>query len=124
MTPRRGRRVRSDGPGDAAVPASRPAPEADVGLGAPQPPPPTARMQTLRGIAVSPGIAIGPASVVDLRRAAAPRWSIAAEAVPAEFERLDHALGAALAEVPRPPWPTRAAGSARSTPTSSAPTPG
>ena len=55
-------------------------------------------MQTFRGIPVSPGIAIGPALVVDPRRAAPPRRSIAAEGVPAEFERLDRALGLARDE--------------------------
>jgi phosphotransferase system enzyme I (PtsI) len=49
-------------------------------------------MKTLRGIAVSPGIAIGPAMVIDLRRISAPRRSITAEAVPLEFARLDRAL--------------------------------
>jgi phosphotransferase system enzyme I (PtsI) len=49
-------------------------------------------MKTLRGIAVSPGIAIGPTMVVDLSRVSAPRRSIAAEGVAAEFDRLDRAL--------------------------------
>ncbi len=49
-------------------------------------------MKTLRGIAVSPGIAIGPAMVIDLRRVSAPRRSITAEGVPGEFQRLDLAI--------------------------------
>ncbi|HWE37271.1 MAG TPA: phosphoenolpyruvate--protein phosphotransferase [Isosphaeraceae bacterium] len=52
-------------------------------------------MQTLRGIAVSPGVAIGPALVLDARGRALPPRNLAAAAVPAELERLDAALGAA-----------------------------
>ncbi len=99
MTPRRARRARPDGPGDVPGPAPPPPPrEVDVDLASPPPAPRVPRMQTFRGIAVSPGIAIGPAKVVDPRRAAAPRRSILAEAVPAEFERLDRALGLARGE--------------------------
>ena len=55
-------------------------------------------MQTLRGIGVSPGIAIGPVMVLDLRRYAAPRRTIALEAVSIEFDRLDRALVLARTE--------------------------
>ena len=55
-------------------------------------------MQTLRGIAVSPGIAIGPAMVIDPRGQRLPHRSIAAEAVAAELERLDRGLDSARGE--------------------------
>ncbi len=88
-------------PGPSAPPTpSRPEPEPE-----PERWDPTARrvvnpslMQTLRGIAVSPGVAIGPALVVDSRGLLLPARSITAEAVPAELERLDAALDAARAE--------------------------
>ena len=49
-------------------------------------------MLTLRGIAVSPGIAIGPLRVVDPRGHRSTPRAIAADAVDAEFDRLDQAL--------------------------------
>jgi phosphotransferase system enzyme I (PtsI) len=52
-------------------------------------------MQTLRGIAVSPGVAIGPSLVIDPRGQRLPRRAIAAEAVAAELERLDRGLESA-----------------------------
>ena len=52
-------------------------------------------MQTLRGIAVSPGVAIGPSLVIDPRGQRLPRRAIAAEAVDAELERLDRGLESA-----------------------------
>ncbi len=52
-------------------------------------------MKTLRGIAVSPGIAIGPPMVIDGRRISAPRRSITVDGIPAEFERLARALSLA-----------------------------
>ncbi len=55
-------------------------------------------MQTLRGIAVSPGVAIGPSLVVDLRGQRLPQRAIAAEAVAAELERLDRGLESAYHE--------------------------
>ena len=58
-----------------------------------------ATMQTLRGIAVSPGIAIGPAMVIDPRGQRLPHRNIAVEAVAGEFERLDRALLSARVEV-------------------------
>lgn len=61
------------------------------------PPPPT-MMQTLRGIAVSPGIAIGPALVVDPRGPRLPQRSIPPETVRSELERLDRGLAAARGE--------------------------
>ncbi len=60
-----------------------------------QPKPP---MQTLRGIAVSPGVAIGPPLVTDPRGLRLPPRSIPAETVPEELERLDRGLDAAKAE--------------------------
>ncbi len=49
-------------------------------------------MHTLRGIAVSPGIAIGPVRVLDPRGLRPPLRAVSLEAVPAEFDRLDRAL--------------------------------
>jgi phosphotransferase system enzyme I (PtsI) len=55
-------------------------------------------MQALRGIAVSPGLAIGPALVIDPRGLRLPARAIAAEAVTAELERLDRGLAEARQE--------------------------
>ena len=55
-------------------------------------------MLTLRGIAVSPGIAIGPLRVVDPRGARPTARAIAAGGVAAEFDRLDLALERARLE--------------------------
>jgi len=55
-------------------------------------------MKTLRGIAVSPGIAIGPLRVVDPRGLRPTPRSIASNSVDAELDRLDWALGRAQAE--------------------------
>jgi phosphoenolpyruvate-protein phosphotransferase (PTS system enzyme I) len=55
-------------------------------------------MHTLRGIAVSPGIAIGPLRVLDPRGLRPPPRAVAIEAVPAEYDRLDRALELARAE--------------------------
>jgi phosphotransferase system enzyme I (PtsI) len=55
-------------------------------------------MQTLRGIAVSPGIAIGPALVLDPRGPRLPLRAIAAASVDSELERLEHSLETARAE--------------------------
>jgi phosphotransferase system enzyme I (PtsI) len=52
-------------------------------------------MQVLRGIAISPGLAIGAARTHDPRRPGLPAPDIDAEHVPAELERLDRALDAA-----------------------------
>ena len=49
-------------------------------------------MQTLRWIAVSPGIAIGPALVIDPHGERLPHRNIAPESVAAELERLDRGL--------------------------------
>jgi len=62
----------------------------------PKPPPP--EMQTLRGIAVSPGVAIGRALVIDPRGLRLPARAIAADEVTAELARLDAGLEAARAE--------------------------
>ncbi len=55
-------------------------------------------MQTLRGIAVSPGIAIGPVVVLDHRGHRVSRRTIQAESVAAELERLDCGLESARGE--------------------------
>lgn len=81
-----GRSAGADGPQWRRVPGrTRPATE-------------SATMQTLRGIAVSPGIAIGPAMVIDPHGQRLPHRNIAAEAVADEFDRLDCALQTALDE--------------------------
>jgi phosphoenolpyruvate-protein phosphotransferase (PTS system enzyme I) len=49
-------------------------------------------MQSLRGIAVSPGIAIGPVRVLDPKGLRPPLRAVFLEGVPAEFDRLDRAL--------------------------------
>ncbi len=55
-------------------------------------------MQTLTGIAVSPGLAIGPLRVLDPRGLRPPARVIDPEAIPLELERLDRALEAARLE--------------------------
>ncbi|WP_165070573.1 phosphoenolpyruvate--protein phosphotransferase [Paludisphaera rhizosphaerae] len=54
--------------------------------------------QVLRGIGVSPGIAIGPVMVLDRRGLRLPPRRVAPEAVPGEIARLEAALAAAAAE--------------------------
>ena len=49
-------------------------------------------MRSLQGIAVSPGIAIGPIRVLDPKGLRPPLRAVALEGVPAEFDRLDRAL--------------------------------
>jgi phosphotransferase system enzyme I (PtsI) len=49
-------------------------------------------MHTLQGIAVSPGIAIGPVRVLDPRGLRPPPRAVSADCVVAEFDRLDRAL--------------------------------
>jgi phosphotransferase system enzyme I (PtsI) len=87
-------------------PAQRPA-EAGVGPTSSRPGPrdPTMRrvpksktMQTLRGIAVSPGVAIGPALVIDPSGRHLPPRAIDPAAVAAELDRLDTGLEAARIE--------------------------
>lgn len=56
-------------------------------------------MQKLQGIAVSPGVAIGEALVMDHEGFRIPRRFVARDAVHAELERLDNALEAAAAEI-------------------------
>src|SRR5438094_7262504 len=46
----------------------------------------------LIGIPASPGVAIGKVHPIDRRRARVPRYHIAPDDVPAELERLDHAI--------------------------------
>ncbi len=55
-------------------------------------------MQTLRGIAVSSGVAIGPALVINPRGPQLPRRAIAPEAVEGELARLDLSLEQARGE--------------------------
>ena len=57
----------------------------------------TRPMQVLRGIAISPGIAVGPVVVLDPRGLHLPPRSIAEPAVASEQERLDRGLEAARA---------------------------
>ncbi len=52
-------------------------------------------MQVLRGIAISPGIALGPVVVLDRRGLALPTRAIAEDAVAGELGRLDRGLHAA-----------------------------
>ncbi|MBX3425787.1 MAG: phosphoenolpyruvate--protein phosphotransferase [Pirellulales bacterium] len=58
-------------------------------------------MQSLQGIAVSPGVAIGEALVLDNEGFRIPRRFLPRDAVASELERLDHALTASAAEVER-----------------------
>lgn len=58
-------------------------------------------MQTLQGIAVSPGVAIGEALVIDNEGFRIPRRFVARDAVEDELERLDNAIEAAAAEIGR-----------------------
>ena len=55
-------------------------------------------MQTLRGIAVSPGIAIGPLRVLDPRGLRPPVRAVAPDDLLAEYDRLDNALRQARIE--------------------------
>jgi len=55
-------------------------------------------MQTLRGIAVSPGVAIGPALVINPRGPRLVYRLIPAEGISAELDRLDHGLALARTE--------------------------
>ncbi len=56
-------------------------------------------MQRLQGIAVSPGVAIGEALVMDTEGFRIPRRFVARDAVDAELERLDKAISAAGGEI-------------------------
>ena len=58
-------------------------------------------MQRLQGIAVSPGVAIGEALVMDNEGFRIPRRFVARDAVEDELERLDKAIAAAIAEITR-----------------------
>jgi phosphotransferase system enzyme I (PtsI) len=58
-------------------------------------------MQILHGLAVSPGIAIGPVIVLDPRGLRLPPRTIAADAVTYELERLDRGLESAQIEASR-----------------------
>ncbi len=70
-------------------------PPPGTSISAPDPTPMAAPMHVLRGIAVSPGIAVGPIMVLDRRGIRLPPRKITAEAVERELERLDHGLEAA-----------------------------
>ncbi|MGO8902148.1 MAG: phosphoenolpyruvate--protein phosphotransferase [Isosphaeraceae bacterium] len=67
-------------------------PPPGTSISAPDPTPMAAPMHVLRGIAVSPGIAVGPIVVVDTRGIRLPPRKITAEAVERELERLDDGL--------------------------------
>ena len=56
-------------------------------------------MQKLQGIAVSPGVAIGEALVMDNEGFRIPRRFVARDAVVDEMERLDKAIAAAAGEI-------------------------
>src|SRR5207237_4606193 len=56
-------------------------------------------MQRIQGIAVSPGVAIGEALVMDTEGFRIPRRFVAADAVSDELIRLDHAIESASGEV-------------------------
>ncbi len=56
-------------------------------------------METLKGIAVSPGIVIGRVFVLDDEHRRIPRRTVRAEQVPIEHDRLWKALGASIAEL-------------------------
>ena len=56
-------------------------------------------MQKLQGIAVSPGVAIGEALVMDTEGFRIPRRFVARDAVEDELERLDKAIAAASEEI-------------------------
>ncbi len=56
-------------------------------------------MQKLQGIAVSPGIAIGEALVMDNEGFRIPRRFVARDAVDEELERLEKAIAAAAVEI-------------------------
>ena len=58
-------------------------------------------MQTLQGIAVSPGVAIGEALVMDHEGFRIPRRFVARDAVEHELARLESAINAAAAEIAR-----------------------
>jgi phosphotransferase system enzyme I (PtsI) len=55
----------------------------------------------LRGVGASPGLAIGPAFIVDRRRVKTPKRHIADEEVAAEMARFDAALGASHEQLER-----------------------
>src|SRR5438552_1298043 len=55
-------------------------------------------MEIKRGIPVSPGVAIGPALVLDTDWFRIPQRTVAPEAVPEELRRLHEALAAAAAD--------------------------
>jgi phosphotransferase system enzyme I (PtsI) len=59
-------------------------------------------MQQLQGIAVSPGVAIGEALVIDNEGFRIPRRFVSRDAVEHELERLAAAIEAACAEVQVP----------------------
>jgi phosphotransferase system enzyme I (PtsI) len=58
-------------------------------------------MQRLQGIAVSPGVAVGEALVMDNEGFRIPRRFVSRDAVEDELERLDKAIAAAAAEIAR-----------------------
>ena len=58
-------------------------------------------MQKLQGIAVSPGVAIGEALVMDTEGFRIPRRFVSRDAVDDELERLDNAIAAAAGEIAR-----------------------
>ncbi|MBV8312209.1 MAG: phosphoenolpyruvate--protein phosphotransferase [Planctomycetaceae bacterium] len=73
-------------------------PPPGTSISTPDPTPMATPMHVLRGIAVSPGIAIGPIVVLDTRGIRLPPRNITAEAVERELQRLDEGLEVASRE--------------------------
>jgi phosphotransferase system enzyme I (PtsI) len=76
-------------------PGPPPPPSASALPGGSRPPPSeasTPRSMVLKGIAGSPGVAVGPALVVGDTRIAYARRNVASAQIPAEIERLKHAV--------------------------------
>ena len=87
-----------DADADAPPPAGRPPNGTDPRDPTVRRVPKPTSMQVLRGIAVSPGVAIGRSLIIDPRGLRLPARLVAAEAVPGELDRLDVALEAARLE--------------------------
>jgi phosphoenolpyruvate-protein phosphotransferase (PTS system enzyme I) len=103
MTPRDGRpprpgAARGGGPSRRDGRAAPPNGHRDAWRPPPCPPARPMTMQTLRGIAVSPGVAIGPVRVLDPRGPRPSHRTVAPEALASELERLDRGLASAHAE--------------------------
>ncbi len=96
---RSGSQIREDGCSDGVLSRTRSSTECDHDQGRGSEPAAGPSMQTLRGIAVSPGIAIAPPLVIDPRGPRLPHRLIAPLDVEAELSRLDLGLKAAYLAV-------------------------